>query len=107
MHREQLIHATVTMVTTAALMGSVTVAHAQAQGAEDRARAAALAAHPGTVLETELDRYSGRTAYEFKIRPQNGAPSIDVHVDATTGVVIGTGEDTEPDYDDRQHRDAG
>jgi hypothetical protein len=102
MNRWRPIHATVATITVAALAFGLTMAHAQPQVAvpESQARTAALAAHPGTVLETELDRYSGRVAYEFKIQPQSGGPSVDVHVDATTGAVLGTGEDTEPDADD-------
>jgi Peptidase propeptide and YPEB domain len=103
MHHSRLIHVTVAIAAAALLAGGLTVARGQQPQvaiAEDQARAAALAALPGTILETELDRYTGRIAYEFKIQPQSGGRAIDVHVDATTGIVLGTGNDTEADDED-------
>jgi hypothetical protein len=80
---------------------------AQVAVPEDRARAAALAALPGTVLETEMDRYGGRVAYEFKVQPQAGGRAVDVHVDVLTAAVLGTGEDTEPDLKDGRSQTGG
>jgi Peptidase propeptide and YPEB domain len=100
MHHARVIHVGLAVAAAALLAGGLTFAQGQPPQvaiAEDQARAAALAAFPGTVLETELDRYSGRIAYEFKIQPQTGGLATDVHVDATTGVVLGTGNDTEED----------
>src|SRR5690349_9759062 len=88
--------ATVLAVGAAMLAAAGTVV-AQVTVPEDRARAAGLAALPGTVLETEVDRYGGRIAYEFKVQPQTGGRAVDVHVDAVTAAVLGIGEDTEPD----------
>lgn len=96
-----LIGVGVLLAIVAVLAVATAFAQSQPQVAvsEAQARVAALGAFPGTVLETELDRYSGRVAYEFKIRPQNGGPADDVHVDATTGAVLGIGADNEPDSD--------
>jgi hypothetical protein len=108
MMRTQHLSQTVVGIGIAALLlGGLAFAQPQPTVSEDRARAAALAAFPGTVREVEIDRYQGRLAYEFKVRPQNGGPSDDVHVDATTGVVLGIGHDTEPDTDNGSRRRGG
>ena len=49
--------------------------------------AAALDQQPGTVEEVELDREDGVLRWEVEIRTDSG--STDVHVDATTGDIIG------------------
>jgi Peptidase propeptide and YPEB domain len=101
-NHQRVVHAVVALVAGSVLAGGIALAQApqpQINTTPDQARAAALAAYPGTVLETELDRYSGRAAYEIKVQPQAGGPAIDVHVDASTGTVLGTGEDNEPDSD--------
>ena len=101
MRRDRFIHLAAIAGIVGLMAGGVALAQGQPRAtvAEDQARSAALAAFPGMVIETELDRYSGRDAYEFKVRPQNGGPATDVHVDAHTGVVLGTGEDNEPESD--------
>ena len=51
----------------------------------ERAQAAALAAHPGTVIKTELDDENGQLIYSVEL---DGG--VDVKVDAMTGAVLGT-----------------
>jgi hypothetical protein len=104
MNHERLVRIATTVVAGSLLTGGLALAQPQPPQVGiplDQARAAALAAVPGTVLETELDRYTGRNAYEFKVQPQSGGLTVDVHVDAATGQVLGTGEDTERDKPQR------
>jgi hypothetical protein len=54
----------------------------------DEARAAALAAVPGTALEVELEIVGGRAAYKVKVLPSSGGPEVTVWVDASTGAVL-------------------
>lgn len=51
----------------------------------EQAQTAALAAHPGTVIKTELDDENGQLVYSVEF---NGG--VDVKVDAMTGSVLGT-----------------
>ena len=51
----------------------------------EQAQAAALAAHPGTVVKTELDDENGQLIYSVEL---DGG--VDVKVDAMTGAVLGT-----------------
>jgi len=51
----------------------------------DQAQAAALAAHPGTVIQTELDDENGQLVYSVEFND-----GVDVKVDAMTGAVLGT-----------------
>jgi hypothetical protein len=106
-NRNGIIRSAIGVGVAAALLGGPTAIRAQTRIPESQARAAALAHTPGTILETELDRYAGRNAYEFKIRPSNGGLAIDVHVDAASGTVLGVGDDTEPDADNGSGRVPG
>jgi hypothetical protein len=54
----------------------------------EQARAAALAAVPGTVLEVELERFGGRVAYEVEVRPLNGGTVVEVLIDASNSAVL-------------------
>ena len=54
----------------------------------NQARAAALSAVPGTVLEMEWEWYGGRAAYEVEIRPQGGGLVREVLIDASNGTVL-------------------
>ena len=79
----------------------------QAQISQDQARAAALAAVPGTVQATRLDREGGRVVYEVTVQPQAGGQAMDVQVDASNGNVLktepagrGGADDNEGDDDD-------
>jgi hypothetical protein len=54
----------------------------------EQARAAALTAYPGTVLEADLDRVGGRVVWEVKLLPQGGGPAIEVRLDAATGALV-------------------
>jgi len=51
----------------------------------EQAQTAALAAHPGTVIKTELDDENGQLVYSVEF---DGG--VDVKVDAITGSVLGT-----------------
>jgi len=51
----------------------------------DQAKTAALAAHPGMVIKTELDDENGQLVYSVEF-----SDGVDVKVDAMTGAVIGT-----------------
>lgn len=62
-----------------------------AKVSEAEARAAALAAHPGTVVETEYElEQNGKASYEFDIMEADNE-EIKVEVDATTGKIIEVG----------------
>lgn len=62
---------------------------------EADAKATALAAHPGTVVETEYEIESdGKASYEFDITTADGK-EFKVEVDATTGKIV---EDNEEVY---------
>ncbi|MGH2350266.1 MAG: PepSY domain-containing protein [Chloroflexota bacterium] len=69
----------------------------------DQARAAALAAVTGTVLDVELEDEGGRAAYEVVIRPRDGGRVVEVLVDGSTGAVL----TTEADDDDGPSADIG
>ncbi|MDP2070493.1 PepSY domain-containing protein [Methylotenera sp.] len=61
---------------------------ALAKVTEAEAKATALAAHPGTVVETEYELESdGKASYEFDILEADGE-EIKVEVDATTGKIV-------------------
>jgi uncharacterized membrane protein YkoI len=63
---------------------------ALAKVSEADAKATALAAHPGTVVETEYELESdGKASYEFDITETDGE-EIKVEVDATTGKIVET-----------------
>ncbi|MDP1659839.1 MAG: PepSY domain-containing protein [Methylotenera sp.] len=63
---------------------------ALAKVTEAEAKATALAAHPGTVVETEYELESdGKASYEFDIIEADGE-EIKVEVDATTGKIVET-----------------
>lgn len=61
---------------------------AVAKVSESDAKATALAAHPGTLAETEYELESdGKASYEFDITEADGE-EIKVEVDATTGKIV-------------------
>jgi uncharacterized membrane protein YkoI len=61
---------------------------ALAKVTEAEAKATALAAHPGTVVETEYELESdGKASYEFDILEADGE-EVKVEVDATTGKIV-------------------
>lgn len=63
---------------------------ALAKVSEAEAKATALAAHPGTVVETEYELESdGKASYEFDIKEADG-DEYKVEVDATTGKIVET-----------------
>lgn len=51
----------------------------------EQAQTAALAAHPGTVIKTELDDENGQLVYSVEF-----SGGVDVKIDAMTGSVLGT-----------------
>lgn len=68
---------------------------ASAKVSEEDAKATALAAHPGTIAETEYEvEPDGKASYEFDITSANGK-EYKVEVDATTGKIV---EDNEEVY---------
>lgn len=61
---------------------------AAAKVSEAEAKATALAAHPGTVVETEFEiEADGKASYEFDILEAD-KEEIKVEVDATTGKIV-------------------
>lgn len=67
-----------------------------------QARAAALAAVPGKILEEELEREHGRRVYAFEIAP-TGAPVgtiKEVLIDAADGTVVAIEDEDEDERDD-------
>ncbi len=63
---------------------------ALAKVSEEDAKATALAAHPGTVVETEYElEPDGKASYEFDILEAD-KEEIKVEVDATTGKIVET-----------------
>ena len=63
---------------------------AAAKVSEADAKATALAAHPGTIAETEYEiEPDGKASYEFDITEADGE-EIKVEVDATTGKIVET-----------------
>lgn len=61
---------------------------AAAKVSEADAKATALAAHPGTIIETEYEiEADGKASYEFDILEQD-KEEIKVEVDATTGKIV-------------------
>jgi uncharacterized membrane protein YkoI len=60
----------------------------QAQITREQASNAALAAVPGAVQRTWLERESGKIVYEVTVQAANGGPLMDVEVDATSGQVL-------------------
>jgi uncharacterized membrane protein YkoI len=63
---------------------------ALAKVSEADAKATALAAHPGTVVETEYElEPDGKASYEFDITEADGE-EVKIEVDATTGKIVET-----------------
>ena len=62
----------------------------QAKITPAQAQAAALAAVPGAVQRTRLERDNGAVVYEVTVAPQGSGASSDVEVDAATGTVVKT-----------------
>lgn len=64
------------------------VTHKRTMITKAKARAAALAAAPGKIVEGELEREHGKMEYSFDIE-QSGQPGVEeVKVDAHTGKVV-------------------
>ncbi|MBT9282299.1 MAG: PepSY domain-containing protein [Hydrogenibacillus schlegelii] len=63
----------------------------------------ALAHIPGTAIKTTLERVSGRTVYEVRIKEASGRIS-EVKVDAKTGIVL-PGDSLDNDQEEVEHRD--
>lgn len=60
----------------------------QAKVSEEQARATALAAHPGRVVEVEYELESnGKASYEIDVLQADG-DEVKVEIDATTGKII-------------------
>jgi uncharacterized membrane protein YkoI len=100
---------------------SVTVADTQESGSEadessalaslatitaDEARAAALAAVPGTAGEVELENENGNVVYGVEVKDASGA-SYDVKVDAGNGAVLAQESDDEGDHEGDDQGDEG
>jgi uncharacterized membrane protein YkoI len=63
---------------------------ALAKVSEADAKATALAAHPGTIVETEYElEPDGKASYEFDITEADGE-EVKIEVDATTGKIVET-----------------
>ncbi len=70
----------------------------QAKIPEDEARRIALQRVSGEILESELDRETGKLVYEFEIRDKSGKIQ-EVLVDAQTGEIVSVEEENEDDDD--------
>lgn len=67
----------------------------------DQARTTALAAHPGArVKESEIEEEDGRLIYSFDLEVPGGDGSVEVEIDAMTGVVLPAEPDSDVDDDD-------
>lgn len=66
---------------------------------KDEASRTALARVSGEIIESELDRETGKLVYEFKIRDKSGK-NQEVLVDAQTGEMVSVEEENENDDDD-------
>lgn len=66
----------------------------------DGARAAAVAAVPGTVQALRLERDEGPLVYAVVVQPQGGGARTEVQVDAKTGTVVRTLPADQEDDDD-------
>ncbi len=71
---------------------------------KDEASSTALARFSGEIIESELNRETGRLVYEFKIRDKNGK-NQEVLVDAQTGEMISVEAENENDDDDDDESD--
>ena len=71
----------------------------QAKISLEQARQTALQRVSGEILESELDRETGKLVYEFEIRDQSGKIQ-EVLVDAQTGEIVSVEEENENDDDD-------
>lgn len=65
---------------------------------KDEASRTALQRVSGEIIESELDRETGRLVYEFKIRDKNGK-NQEVLVDAQTGEMVSVEEEKDGDDD--------
>ncbi len=63
----------------------------------DRAKAIALKAYPGTIVEESLEKRHGRLHYAFDIRAHH--VTHEVQVDASSGKVLQNSRETEEDDD--------
>ena len=71
----------------------------QAKIPVEQARQTALQRVSGEILESELDRETGKLVYEFEIRDKSGKIQ-EVLVDAQTGELVSVEEESEEDDDD-------
>ena len=74
----------------------------QAKISVEQARQTALQRVAGEILESELDRETGKLVYEFEIRDQSGKIQ-EVLVDAQTGEIVSVKEESEDD--DKKEKD--
>lgn len=72
----------------------------QARVTPDQARAAALAAVPGTVRALRLQREGGALRYVVLVQASGQSQATEVQVDATSGNVVQTGPADPEDDDD-------
>ncbi|MCA9682810.1 MAG: PepSY domain-containing protein [Myxococcales bacterium] len=62
------------------------------------ARAKALEAQPGRVVDEELEVEDGREIYSFEIDPEDGSGNLrEVHIDPKTGAVLAIETETPAD----------
>ncbi len=84
------------IVFCSSLIGMVSEAHAYtgenlARGAKvsiSYARKTALKAHPGKIVDEELEKESGGSGLRYSFDIKNGAKTYEVGVDAKTGKVL-------------------
>jgi uncharacterized membrane protein YkoI len=72
----------------------------QAQITREQAGNAALAAVPGAIQRTRLERDSGKVVYEVTVQAASGGTLTDVEVDATSGQVLKSAPTRADDDDD-------
>jgi uncharacterized membrane protein YkoI len=69
-----------------AYMGQEMAKHAKVR--IDEARAIALRAHPGKIIDEELEKEKGGTGLRYSFDIKHGAVTQEVGVDAQTGMVL-------------------
>jgi len=76
----------------------------QARVTPDDARQTALAAVPGNVEEEELEKEHGKLVFSYDIRTAKGTIT-EVQVDAKTGKIVSTEEESKADEEKERRRD--
>lgn len=107
MRTKRALYIAVATLLVALSLVAATVAFGQEQTptaaiTEAQARAIALNAVPGTVVEVELEREGGRSLYEVEVQPRAGGRVVGVEIDAMTGVIVETEVEDDDDgpFDD-------